>query len=500
MKAVLNNFLLRILSKNNISITEKNQVVLDSFIEDEDNLSSMQIILGEQEELKKRIMSKLRIFEITNQHIQIPNATVGKKYEAKVDFVGFGWNDIIYSDFEGLTENGLVYDNQTEIISGIPTQSGDFKIRMKFRVKGEEDDSTLNEKVISLIINADPKSLWKNLPSNVEDKFWKEDNVSDFQKIGAKHIVVSSKRGRSHANVGSFRDDHYAFKHFDQSNWSIVAVSDGAGSAKASRKGSEIACNEVVDYFEKNLTLELSKSFDDLMQKHQEELKNPIPEKEKTAPSENVGEANTGDEALIVETQVSTKNEISKFIYNNLGACAKSVYNKLEEFATKNEFNIKELHSTLIFSLFKKYDFGYVILTFGVGDCPIGVLSSDKSEFKLMNWLDVGEFGGGTRFITMPEIFTSEKFATRFGFKIMDDFSFLFLMTDGIYDAKFVVESNLEKLEKWTEFIADLEGQNEDHAKVVFDPSNPEIANQLSTWMDFWSPGNHDDRTLAVIF
>ena len=43
-----------------------------------------------------------------------------------------------------------------------------------------------------------------------------------------------------------------------------------------------------------------------------------------------------------------------------------------------------------------------------------------------MNWLDVGEVGGGTRFITMPEIFANEKFITRFGFKIIDDFSWIF--------------------------------------------------------------------------
>ena len=28
----------------------------------------------------------------------------------------------------------------------------------------------------------------------------------------------------------------------------------------------------------------------------------------------------------------------------------------------------------------KKYDFGYAILTFGVGDCPIGLLNKDLTE------------------------------------------------------------------------------------------------------------------------
>jgi hypothetical protein len=74
------------------------------------------------------------------------------------------------------------------------------------------------------------------------------------------------------------------------------------------------------------------------------------------------------------------------------------------------------------------------------------------------------------------------------------------LMTDGIYDPKFVVEANLENIDKWKEFIEDLKGKNEDNAKVDLDPANPAIATQLSAWMDFWSSGNHDDRTLAIIY
>jgi hypothetical protein len=73
-------------------------------------------------------------------------------------------------------------------------------------------------------------------------------------------------------------------------------------------------------------------------------------------------------------------------------------------------------------------------------------------------------------------------------------------MTDGIYDPKFVVEANLEKIDKWNEFLEDLKGKNEDGIKVDFDKENTETAEQLSIWMDFWSPGNHDDRTLAIIY
>ena len=192
------------------------------------------------------------------------------------------------------------------------------------------------------------------------------------------------------------------------------------------------------------------------------------------------------------------------YVYNRIKEHSEQTYKSNPELFNnpKAKSNLDYYHSTFIFSLFKKYDFGYVILTFGVGDCPIAIMNKEKTETTLLNWLDVGEFGGGTRFITQADIFhsTERPMSTRFNFKIETDFSYLFLMTDGIYDPKFIVESNLEKNEKWNEFLDDLQGKNEDNLKVDFDKSNTEIASQLSNWMDFWSQGNHDDRTLAIIY
>ena len=153
-------------------------------------------------------------------------------------------------------------------------------------------------------------------------------------------------------------------------------------------------------------------------------------------------------------------------------------------------------------ALAKKYDFGYVLLTFGVGDCPICILNEAQTEVQLLNLLDIGEFGGGTRFITMPEIYSNDAeipVGKRFGIHRFNDFSKLFLMTDGIYDPKFVVENNLTKIERWNDFLADLNGENDDHCQVDFQNDN-QIDQQLLQWLDFWSKGNSDDRTLAIIY
>ena len=457
------------LAQKKIDIPSHKEALFADFAANEKNVNAVKIIQENQKMIMQNWILKNRIDDILTQTVSIPNGTVNKKYDAKIDFNTLGWDDVVSFEIKGLENTGLEF-NENDELTGTPCISGDLKITMLFRVEGETEDSPLNEKTLTLIINPDPKSLWKNLESDKSDAFWKADNEAVSDKFSDKNIVIASKRGRSHANVGSFREDDFEFKNLKQIGWSILAVSDGAGSAKLSRKGSNIACNAVIQYFEENFNSESLNEFDQLVVAYQKK---------------------ESDE---------TSEKISHFVYQNLSKAAHFSHQKIEEFAIKNGTELKDFHATLIFALVKKYDFGYAILTFGIGDCPIALLNKDLTEIKLMNWLDVGEYGGGTRFITMPEIFQNEKFPTRFGFEFVDDFSYLMLMTDGIYDPKFVVEANLEKIEKWNEFLEDLKGKNEDGIKVDFDKENTEIAKQLSSWMDFWSPGNHDDRTLAIIY
>jgi serine/threonine protein phosphatase PrpC len=460
---------LDIFKNHQVSVSPKRMDLLDRFLQDEQNQSIIDLIIQSQEQLMGKWKREEQIAQIIQQPVRILNATVGKSYETKFDFGVFGWKDISDYSFEGLEQVGLQFDAQTQQITGVPTQSGDIKFFFRFKLNGQAEEAPYNEKVIPLIINPDPKSLWKNLESDQADPFWKEDNVTQFAPLGDRHILVSSKRGRSHANVGSFREDDFAFAELE-AGWSLVVVADGAGSAKLSRKGSALACQTVVDSFKEESAIQQLALFDDLLDQYQND---------------------SGEE---------TQKQLNRFVYNSLGKAAFQVHKQLERFAAEQSVTLKDLSSTLIFALFKRYERGYAILSFGVGDCPIGVLNKDVSEITMLNWLDVGEFGGGTRFITMPEIFKNEKFATRFGFKFIEDFSYLILMSDGIYDPKFAVEANLTDIKKWQEFLADLNGKNEDGVKVEFQADNEKITEQFSNWMDFWSPGNHDDRTLAIVF
>mgnify|MGYP006088951933 CR=1 FL=1 len=483
--ADIKSFVNTLFNAKNISISANNHHLLDEFVKTSECEEAFRVIIENQNFIMGKWKIKNRVADIISQQVVIPNATIGKHYEAKIDFQKLNLTDLLFASFEGLKEIGLAFNTENNTIEGTPQQSGDIKIKLLFKIEGEIDSTPPNEKLISLVVNPDPKSLWKDIPSNKKDLFWKEDDISKSGSLGDRHIVVASKRGRSHENVGSFRDDDFAFKHFENTGWSVVAVSDGAGTYSLSRVGSQLACNSVVDFFGDHFNEEQNKEFDEKLIAFDE----------------------SKDETLLREIEVESKQNLYKATLH--------VHNKIKEHAEATMKEHPELfdnpkaktlldyyHSTLIFALFKKYDFGYVILTFGVGDCPIAVMNQDQSQTRLLNWLDVGEYGGGTRFITQPNIFHSEEhpMASRFNFQILPNFSYLFLMTDGIYDPKFVVEANLEKSEKWTAFLEDLQGKNEDDLRVDFDNSNTEIGDQLSNWMDFWSKGNHDDRTLAIVF
>jgi len=399
--------------------------------------------------------------EFKEAHLVLKNASSKRFYEYCFEMDDFP--NIRIKNITNLQETGLTFENNK--ISGIPYVNSIHDLDLEFY--HIHDESSIEIKKVHLFVNVDPKDLWKNIPADKNTVFYKPDEASYKGPFLNKKIAVVSKRGRSHAHEGKFRDDDFAVNELP-GGWSIVSVADGAGSAVMAREGSRLATSSVNSFFNsEEILTEIEKNIEIVY----------------SATSESSKEIQSEAEGNVIKT-------LYKGILN--------AYNILDKMATENSFSIKALHTTLIFALVKKFDFGYIILTFGVGDCPINLISPDFSEVKLLNRMDVGEFGGGTRFITMKEIFGGDM-ASRFGITRVDDFSYLVLMTDGIYDPKFMTESRLEDIKSWKAFFNDLEGNNDDCTKVDF-VSDADIDQQLLAWTDFWSRGNHDDRTLAIIY
>ena len=68
-------------------------------------------------------------------------------------------------------------------------------------------------------------------------------------------------------------------------------------------------------------------------------------------------------------------------------------------------------------------------------------------------------------------------------------------MSDGVSDPKFETDANLNNPAKWDALWDDLKQNG-----VDLTDDNEAAKDQLLDWLDFWSPGNHDDRTIAILY
>lgn len=427
-----------------------------------------------EERMSKKIIIEN---EIKNLGIRLPNGTAKKAYQTSFSLP----TDKIYDiQLIGAEEIGLslsVGEGRECMVSGVPAKAGDFNLRLRYStVEGEAP----SELVLPIAFNPDPRSLWKDIPTDPKVPYYKPDAVEEYVEVRAgsdgtprKDMVAASKRGRSHAQEGKARDDHFNLFHCDTSDWYIMAVADGAGSARYSRKGSQIACETVVDHC-RNLLMD-NGDFENAIKAYNADRDNAI-----------------------------LRNTLTRYVYDIVFKGAVEAHEAVNRYARLDPtLRPKDFATTLMFAICKKYDFGWFIASFWVGDGAMCLYDEKNCTAKLLGVPDEGEFSGQTRFLTMPEIFRDKDvFAKRLRMSIVPDFSALVLMTDGVSDPMFETDRNLNDFGKWKEFFATLKnGFPEDGiGGVDLADDNPEAAGQLLRWLDFWSPGNHDDRTLAILY
>ncbi len=429
-------------------------------------------------EIKEERMNQRIITEnnIRNLGIRLPNGTVNKDYTAGFTLPN---GEISAPRLDGADELGLelVYspeDGKCQI-TGRPHTPGDFTLTLRYRTVEGEPESELR---LPIAFNPDPRSLWRNIPTDPKVIYFKPDSATAYVKVEAgpdgtprKDIVAASQRGRSHAQEGRPRDDHFLVEHCDRSDWYVLAVADGAGSAKFSRKGSEVACDTAVEYCLKRI--------DD----------NP--------PFEQAIRDYAADRA-----NTDRRHALTQFVYDIVLRGAQAAHKAVSKLADlESDTRVKDFATTLMFAICKRFDFGWFVASFWVGDGAM-CLISENGDIKLLGTPDEGEFSGQTRFLTMPEIFRDRNVYNRLKILIEPDFQKLLLMTDGVSDPMFETDRNLNDPAKWRELLDRLaHGFPADGiGGVDLDDDNEKVADQLLGWLDFWSPGNHDDRTIAILY
>lgn len=450
------------------------------------------------------LMDKVLIVEneVKGWSLALANAKENKPFEQTIELPQISsipGVSVVIKEISGLDEetHGIKIlvseDGQSFTIVGTPcldalraneetAVDSTYELTIKFGLVGIEVPEcrpSLERKVV-FIINQDSRKLWKNLPVDwenmAEPKYINEDTQIDYVKVKAlpdgtpqKDMVAASKRGRSHAQEAKPRDDHFKMSHLEN-GWYIMAVADGAGSARFSREGSTIACNTVIEYC--NAQLESCQEFEEHINTYNEYKD---------------------------ESESDARKMVGDYIYKIVGTAAFKAQKAIYSEATVQNIPPKLYATTLLLTICKKFSYGWFVASFWVGDGAICLYDKESHTAKLLGIPDEGEFAGQTRFLTMPEIFRdATSLYQRLRFCIVPDFTALMLMTDGVSDPKFETDANLNNPDKWDALWDDL--LNNDENRVDLSDDHEEAKDELLNWLDFWAPGHHDDRTIAILY
>ncbi|MDE6692250.1 MAG: protein phosphatase 2C domain-containing protein, partial [Muribaculaceae bacterium] len=316
------------------------------------------------ERMNKRIMIET---EMRQKGLRLPNGTVKKEYRA---FFRLPVDEISDVELEGADELGLIFamsENGDCSVSGRPVRSGDFVLKLRYRtVPGEP----VSELPIPVAFNPSPRDLWKSVPTDQGIKYYKPDSDSSFIEARydaagemGRRMIAASMRGRSHAQEGNARDDDFRLYRCDDSDWYILAVADGAGSAAYSRKGSEVACDTVVEYCRQ--CLEDNPEFESAVREFG---------------------ADSGSE--------EKRQVLSRKVIDIIYTAAIKAHQAIHRQADSEGLRLKDFATTLMFAVCKRYDFGWFFASFWVGDGAICILDADRRSIRLLGTPDEGEFSG----------------------------------------------------------------------------------------------------------
>jgi CTP synthase (UTP-ammonia lyase) len=130
-------YIQKLFNANGINVSTTRQVLFEEFVKATECEEAVNTIVQKQNQIMEKWRIQNRIADIIARQVVIPNATIGKVYEAKIDFQKLNLTDLIFERFEGLEEMGLKFNSQNDTVEGTPTKSGDVKIKLFFKIKGQ---------------------------------------------------------------------------------------------------------------------------------------------------------------------------------------------------------------------------------------------------------------------------------------------------------------------------------------------------------------------------
>jgi Protein phosphatase 2C len=392
-----------------------------------------------------------------------PNAKSGEPYRGTIAAqVGEG-AQVQITQVQLPDALGLFFDVGSGTLYGTPLQAGEHRIVVDW----QDAQGQCHAGALMLIVNANPRDLWQCIEPDHSALYAKPNQAACCITVPPnQRLLAASKRGRSHAHAGAFRDDDFWVARDAPSGWSVLVVADGAGSANYSRQGAALAARHAGQHLLAHGLLELGDAVQAWL------AGSPV------AASASID--------LTAPAQAASQ-PLQQQLYHRFGQAAWSALHAIEAQALAQGAHAKDYATTLLCALHYKTAQGIFVASFWLGDGAICAYGPD-GKAHLMGRPDAGEFAGQTRFLDRTILGNSQALWDRIELAHFDDLTALMLMTDGISDPFFETERALLDPAAWQHLWAEL-------APAL---AGPEPAEALLRWMDFFKPGCHDDRTLAV--
>ncbi len=278
---------------------------------------------------------------------------------------------------------------------------------------------------------------WKYLPVPNEPDPHDEFAIENIAAGQGFRIIGARARGKMHKHNGTNCDDWFEFCR--AGNWNLIAVSDGAGSAKFSRVGAKASCCAAIDTLKEKLEqFFLAKRSADEWFKDSGILER---------------DANWVFKKQDFAQVQSFLHDAMKNAYNALEAAFQE-RESIAEYKTLlgRELSINDFSCTLLLAVQTTVEIQGILYSFYM-TCQVGdgisaaIIRSRNGDLhlQLLGEPDGGEFSGQTYFLTSKsklEIASlRQKTFAQFG-----NLQALFTMTDGVADDYFPADPDLLRL------------------------------------------------------
>lgn len=379
----------------------------------------------------------------------LPNCRVGAPYAAQITGRDAAGTQLTITDMELPASLGLAFDPETQLVSGEPRCAGEFELVLYWRPDGV---SARNPGRCHLIVNADPRSLWKVVEPAEGQPYPKAHLDQQLIAAAGVRLLAASRRGRSHEHGGTFRDDDFFLDHDAASGWSVMLVADGAGSARLSRQGARLAVAVAGAHVAAQLKGEFGARIAPLV---------------------------AGWDSAAAQTAGS---EFHYLFHSAASAAVQAI----EDEAAKAEEAPREFATTLLALATRREGEDTFIASFWMGDGAIAAYGP-RGTVKLMGTPDSGEFAGQTRFLDRAAV-SDPGFGKRVRIGRLSNVSAVIAMTDGVSDPFFETDNGLADAAKWDGLWDELQPHLQSEAP----------GQRVLEWLHFFRQGHHDDRTIAI--